>query len=117
MNLDAVAEVVQEAADRARRGDGPTLIEAHTYRFSGHMPGDPEVYRTAKEVEGWRSRDPLTLYRARLVQEGIAEEEIVAVEQEVRLELDAALADAEAAPEPLLEELALGTSEWMETTR
>jgi TPP-dependent pyruvate/acetoin dehydrogenase alpha subunit len=117
MDLDAVEGVVREAAERARRGAGPTLIEAHTYRFCGHMPGDTEPYRTPEELEQWRSRDPVALYRARLLEAAHTEEHVLEVEQEVQRELDAAFADAEAAPEPRVEELAVGTSEWMEAIR
>jgi acetoin:2,6-dichlorophenolindophenol oxidoreductase subunit alpha len=61
-----------EAIARARRGDGPTLIEAKTYRFYGHEEGDAATYRTAEEVERHRARDPLTTLGAHLVEQGIA---------------------------------------------
>ena len=117
MDVEAVAAAVREAADRARTDGGPTLIEAETYRFCGHMPGDSEPYRTADEVEQWRERDPLRITRSRLLASGHADEYLSSVEHDVERELDAALADAESAPEPSVDDLALGTSEWMETTR
>ncbi len=117
MDVEAVAEAVTEAATRARYAGGPTLLEAHTYRFCGHMPGDTEPYRDAEEIENWRFRDPLVTTRARLLEKGTALDEIAYVEAEVDRELDAALADAEAAPEPRVEDLAFGTSDWMETAR
>ena len=64
-NIVEVYEAVSDAVDRARRGDGPSLIEARTYRYFGHSPGDLEVYRTREEVEDWRTnRDPITTFRA-----------------------------------------------------
>lgn len=63
----AVFEVTRAAVERARKGGGPTFIEAHTYRLSGHMIGDPEVYRSKSEVEEWRTRDPIALFRDALV--------------------------------------------------
>lgn len=117
MDLEMVADAVAEAAERARAGAGPTLLEAETYRFCGHMSGDFEPYRTADEVEHWRERDPLRITRARLLESGHEEERLANLEHDVERELDAALAEAEGAPEPSVEELALGTSEWMETTR
>ena len=64
--LDSLAmfEAAGEAIDRARRGDGPTLIEAKTYRFYGHEEGDAATYRTAEEVEAHRERDPLITFGA-----------------------------------------------------
>ena len=64
-NIVEVYEAVSDAVDRARCGDGPSLIEARTYRYFGHSPGDLEVYRTREEVEDWRTnRDPITTFRA-----------------------------------------------------
>jgi TPP-dependent pyruvate/acetoin dehydrogenase alpha subunit len=76
----AVYEAVREAAARARRGEGPTLVEAKTYRWEGHFRGDPETYRSREEVNDWRqNRDPLRLFAARLKEEGIAGDEDLAV--------------------------------------
>ena len=64
-NVVAVYEAAGEAIDRARRGDGPRLIEARTYRYFGHSPGDLEEYRSSEEVEDWRTnRDPINTLRA-----------------------------------------------------
>jgi TPP-dependent pyruvate/acetoin dehydrogenase alpha subunit len=117
MDVDAVAATVAEAAERARAGDGPTLLEVDTYRFCGHMTGDPEPYRTPDEVERMRERDPLRIARERLLAAGCVEQHIAELEAEVDREIDEALADAEVAPEPRVEELAVGTSEWMEAVR
>ncbi len=67
----AVLKVARDAVARARAGDGPTLIEAKTYRTVGHHEGDPVVgtYRTQDEVDRWLERDPIALFRARLIDE------------------------------------------------
>ena len=80
----AVYETTREAVERARSGEGPTFIEAMTYRLVGHMIGDSEVYRTREEVGEWRKRDPLTVFPERLVREAVvSREEIARVEGEV----------------------------------
>ncbi len=80
-DLWAVNEAATAAVNRARRGEGPTLLECQTYRHYGHSKSDPAVYRTKEEVEHWLERDPLKLARARLLAEGVADEEIAAVEE------------------------------------
>ena len=67
--------------DRARSGGGPTLLECQTYRHYGHSKSDPAPYRPKEEVERWLARDPLKLARARLLQEGVSEEQIAAIEE------------------------------------
>jgi acetoin:2,6-dichlorophenolindophenol oxidoreductase subunit alpha len=93
-----VREAVAEAAARARAGDGPTIIEARTYRHFGHSRTDPATYRPAEEVREWLARDPLTLARARLA-ESVAEAEIVELEQRAARTVADAVAAAKAAPE------------------
>jgi TPP-dependent pyruvate/acetoin dehydrogenase alpha subunit len=117
MDVDGVAAAVAEAAEHARAGAGPTLLEVDTYRFCGHMPGDTEPYRTPEEVERMRERDPLRIARERLLAAGSSEAHVAELEQDVEAELDQALADAEGAPDPRVEELAIGISEWMEAVR
>jgi TPP-dependent pyruvate/acetoin dehydrogenase alpha subunit len=73
MDVEAVYRATQEAVDRARRGDGPTLLEALTYRYKGHSMADAVLYRTREEEEGWRPRDPITTLRKRLLDEGVQE--------------------------------------------
>ncbi len=73
-----VAEAVARAADRARAGDGPTVLEAETYRHFGHSRTDPATYRPAAEVEHWLGRDPLDIARQRLTELGAAEDEVSA---------------------------------------
>jgi pyruvate dehydrogenase E1 component alpha subunit len=69
--LDEVEAVVLRAVARARAGDGPTFIEAKTYRYAGHSRSDKAAYRPAGELEAWRARDPITLYAGQLSIAGI----------------------------------------------
>jgi TPP-dependent pyruvate/acetoin dehydrogenase alpha subunit len=117
MDVEAVRAAVAEAAERARTGGGPTFVEAETYRFCGHMPGDAETYRTREEVEAWRARDPLAIARTRLAALGVGEVEAAAVADAVERRVNAALDAARAAPAPDPAALALGTSWFMEVTR
>jgi acetoin:2,6-dichlorophenolindophenol oxidoreductase subunit alpha len=96
----AVSEAAAEAVDRARTGSGPTLLECRTYRHYGHSKGDPAPYRSKEEVEEWLERDPLGLARDRLLRDGISEAQLVAAEQAVTAQIDAAIENALAAPYP-----------------
>src|SRR5262245_17291474 len=101
LDLFSVYEVAGEAIARARRGEGPTLIEAKTYRFYGHFQGDAITYRTEEEVNRYRERDPLNAVRGYALQHGIATEaEFDAIDERVQSTLDKAWADAQAAPWP-----------------
>ncbi len=105
----AVYETVQEAAGRARRGGGPTLIEAKTYRFRGHYEGDPQVYRLPGEMEEWRQRYPVPAFRKRLLDSGLFDETVLkGVEAEVQAQLEEAVAFASAAPVPEVSEAMAG---------
>ncbi|MEP0712703.1 MAG: pyruvate dehydrogenase (acetyl-transferring) E1 component subunit alpha, partial [Algoriphagus sp.] len=75
MNVEAVHEAVAEAADRARRGDGPTLLEMRTYRYKGHSMSDPQKYRTKEEVEEYKQRDPVEQVLATIRENNILSEE------------------------------------------
>ena len=99
-DLWAVVEAATEAVDRARSGGGPTLLECQTYRHYGHSKSDPATYRPEGELERWKERDPLILARRRLLDEGLEDEAIDAVEEAIRAELDAAVEAALAAPYP-----------------
>ena len=103
----AVLGAVSAAAERARSGAGPSLVEAKTYRWEGHYRGDPQVYRSRDEVEHWRqTRDPLVLFQARLEAEGLLQPgQAEAIRQEVNGELEAAVRFAENSPDPAPEEL------------
>jgi 2-oxoisovalerate dehydrogenase E1 component len=100
----AVWQAMQRAADRARRGDGPTLIEAKTYRTVGHHEGDPVVgsYRTQAEVDEWATRCPLATFRRRLVEDyRIASPvDLAAIETRVDTVVEGAVDFARRSPEP-----------------
>lgn len=72
MSVEAVHEAVTRAAARARKGDGPTLLEFRTYRYKGHSMSDPAKYRTKGEVEEYKQRDPVEVVKATLVDNGWA---------------------------------------------
>lgn len=104
-DLEAVHAAVARAVARARDGLGPSLVEAKTYRYDEHAVNllIPAQYRSPEEIAAWRARDPVTLYRERLVAEGVLEDAaLAALETEVAGELRSALAFARAAPEPAL---------------
>jgi len=106
MDVDAVYRITHEAVERARRDGGPTLIEAITYRFKGHSMADAVTYRTREEEQAWRPRDPIIIYRDRLVSEHIATyEELDAVDREVDGIVDDAVRFAEESPEPTEQEM------------
>jgi pyruvate dehydrogenase E1 component alpha subunit len=96
----AVHAAVARAADRARAGDGPTIIEARTYRHFGHSRTDPGKYRPEAEVAEWLARDPLIVARARLAERGVDEAGVAAADQRAQALVEAAVAAAKAAPEP-----------------
>jgi pyruvate dehydrogenase E1 component alpha subunit len=96
----AVHETVKVAVDRARRGDGSTVIEAQTYRHFGHSRADPAKYRPADEVERWMQRDPLRIARDRLTSLGVDEADIDAADARVAQVVDAAVQEARDAPFP-----------------
>jgi acetoin:2,6-dichlorophenolindophenol oxidoreductase subunit alpha len=99
-DLWAVREAALEAVDRARGGDGPTLLECQTYRHYGHSKSDPAKYRPPDEVERWLARDPLDLARARLLELGVSDDDIAARDAEIDAEIDRAVEGALAAPYP-----------------
>lgn len=104
MDVFDVYKKTGEAIDRVRAGGGPILLEAKTYRFWGHYVGDPQVYRTKEEVEEWRKRDPILMFRERVVKEGkISVGELDAIEAEVKKEIEAAVEFARQSPDPELE--------------
>jgi TPP-dependent pyruvate/acetoin dehydrogenase alpha subunit len=97
---DAVWLVAAEAIRRARAGEGPSLIEALTYRHGGHSRADPGKYRPDDEVKAWIARDPLPRYRERLLATGADEATLAAIEDETRDKVAAAEQEAREAPEP-----------------
>ena len=99
-DADAVYLTAAEFVGRARGGGGPALIEAHTYRTSGHSRADPGTYKPAEEVAAWARYDPLDLYRDRLLAAGVEESVLVRIEQEAQSAVDEATEAAKAAPPP-----------------
>ncbi|MDH7568742.1 MAG: thiamine pyrophosphate-dependent dehydrogenase E1 component subunit alpha [Armatimonadota bacterium] len=95
----AVYQAVEDAAERARRGEGPTLIECQTYRFVGHSRGDRCVYRTREEEAAWRARDPIPRLRQALFHRGELDEAAdERLRQEVEQEIEEAMAFARSSP-------------------
>lgn len=103
----AVYEATHQAVARARSGDGPTFIEGVTYRYRGHYEGDPQVYRSRQEVEAWQARDPIPRFRQALIARGIEEGDLEAIEGQVMMLVDEAVAFARSAPPASVED-ALG---------
>ena len=105
-NVVEVYEAVSEAVDRARRGEGPTLIEARTYRFFGHSPGDLEVYRDSEEVEDWRAnQDPITIFRAYMAErQWLTEREDEEIQGTTAAAVSTAVKFADASAYPAIEE-------------
>ncbi|GAC1464463.1 MAG: pyruvate dehydrogenase (acetyl-transferring) E1 component subunit alpha [Isosphaeraceae bacterium] len=100
-DIEEMARVTREAVNRARAGDGPTFIEAKTYRFRGHSMSDPMKYRTKEEAEKARERDPIVLYETTLKERGwIDEEGLQEMHERIKQEVDEAIEFAEQAPEP-----------------
>src|SRR6188474_908571 len=105
-DADIVYRTAQTAYDKARSGNGPSLIECLTYRHSGHSRADPAKYRPEGELELWKQRDPVKIYRERLKQFGVDDKAIVAIENDVRKIVDDATEACKAAPMPPLDILA-----------
>jgi pyruvate dehydrogenase E1 component alpha subunit len=108
MDVLAVHEATRRAVERARAGEGPSLVVSTTYRFEGHNIGDPQPYRSKDEVAEWRRRDSIERFREYLVDERIATlEETQAIEEAVGKKIEEAVDFARISPEPdlsLLEE-------------
>jgi TPP-dependent pyruvate/acetoin dehydrogenase alpha subunit len=102
-DADVVYRTALAAYDKARAGDGPSLIECMTYRYSGHSRADPAKYRPEGELEKWKERDPIKIYRERLKQFGVAEETILGIDASVKREVDEATETCKAAPPPALD--------------
>ena len=102
-DVEAVLDVARTAIVRARAGEGPSLIEALTYRHGGHSRADPAKYRPEGELEKWKLRDPIKIYRERLKQFGVSDSDIEAIDASVRKEVDDATEICKAAPNPPLD--------------
>jgi TPP-dependent pyruvate/acetoin dehydrogenase alpha subunit len=99
-DAEAVYAVAQTAIGRARDGNGPSLIEALTYRHGGHSRADPGKYRPDDEVRAWLARDPIPTMRARLLESGVATATLDAIDEEAGRKVSEAESIARAAPEP-----------------
>ena len=103
MDVSAVQAGIKESVERARTGGGPTLIEAKTYRFSGHSRTDQALYRPAGELEKWLERDPIKVTEDALVEQGILNQErIQAMKSSMKVEIANVIATCTEASEPPL---------------
>lgn len=101
MDVLAVYDAVQAAAEHARQGKGPMLLELVTYRYNGHSKSDKQVYRTKQEVDEWRQRDPIQRFQNWLIEQGmLTETEGIAMAQKAEAELEAAIDFADEQTEP-----------------
>ena len=98
-DVDAVRSTVAEAVDRARKGDGPSLIEADTYRLKGHSALDPAAYRPADEVASWKTKDPLLRQHGLLREAGVSEADLTAFDTDAVARIEA-MTDSAFAAEP-----------------
>src|SRR5690606_19134047 len=101
-DFSAVAEASHEAVERARRGEGPTLIESKTYRYRGHSKSDRNRYRTKEEIEDWMTnRDPIMLFENELKEFGVIDQAgIEAVREAVAREIAEGIEFAKESPMP-----------------
>jgi pyruvate dehydrogenase E1 component alpha subunit len=95
-----VRDRIQAAVDRARVGEGPTLIEIRTYRFRGHSMSDPAKYRTKSELDAQKQRDALTRLEKQLLEDDDTKDQVAAVREAVEADIAEAIQFAEASPEP-----------------
>jgi len=102
-DADVVYQIARTALARARAGGGPSLIEALTYRHHGHSRADPAKYRPPEEVDAWMKRDPVPLYRQRLIDLGVSEATLVAIEEDLKREVDRATEVTKASRPPASE--------------
>ena len=101
-NILEVYDATYEFVERARAGEGPSLINSETYRFRGHHIGDPGTsYRDREEVREWMERDPIVRFKKVIVEEeGVDESELQAIDDELQKDLDDALEFAQSSPDP-----------------
>ena len=101
MSPEAVHDAVAEACDRARRGDGPTLLDIRTYRYKGHSMSDPQKYRSKDEVADWQERDPIE-HCLKVIQDNkfLTEKQITEIQDWVKNEVEESVKFAEESPLP-----------------
>jgi acetoin:2,6-dichlorophenolindophenol oxidoreductase subunit alpha len=106
-DVEAVYVGTSEGMERARGGDGPSLLEMKTYRYRGHSRSDPAKYRPTGELEVWKARDPITILGHRLTDAGVMSiEDQAEIERTTQSEIDGAAGRAAASPPPTIEEIA-----------
>ena len=104
-DVEAVVEAMEQAAARARSGEGPTLIEFMSYRWQGHFAGDPAAYRPEEEVAEWKAKDPVKRLRTVLLErEGVAEDSLAAIEKTVESDVQEMLRFSLESPSPKAED-------------
>ena len=106
MDPVAVHNAMDEAVQRARRGEGPTFLEMRTYRYKGHSMSDPQKYRTKEELESYKEKDPIEVIKATIEKEGYADEKwFEEIAAKVKAEVDESVQFAEESPWPDAAEL------------
>lgn len=106
MSVEAVHEAIERACDRARAGEGPTLLDIRTYRFKGHSMSDPQKYRTKDEVKQWQEKDPIEMVKHTILSEGYATEaDIEEIGKRVKAIVQESVEFAEESPLPEASEL------------
>ena len=106
MSFEDVYAAVKTAADRARKGDGPTLLEMKTYRYKGHSMSDPAKYRTKEEVENYKKQDPIQQFLDVIVKKKYAsDEELENIQERVKAEIEECIKFSEESPFPEASEL------------
>ncbi|MCU0449616.1 MAG: pyruvate dehydrogenase (acetyl-transferring) E1 component subunit alpha [Bernardetiaceae bacterium] len=101
MDVEAIHHAVAKAADRARAGEGPTLLEFRTYRFRGHSMSDPQKYRTKEEVESYKAQDPIEQVRQAILAKGLAtEDDLAAIDAKIKAQVEESVKFAEESPWP-----------------
>jgi len=105
MKVEEVHLAVERAAIRARKGDGPTLLEFRTYRYKGHSMSDPAKYRTKEELEEYKAKDPIEQVRDTILGSKLAtEKDLEAIDQKIKVIVEASVKFAEESPYPNPEE-------------
>jgi pyruvate dehydrogenase E1 component alpha subunit len=104
-DADVMYEIASRTIARARAGEGPSLVEALTYRHGGHSRGDPASYRPKEEVREWMGRDPIVKYRERLKAAGVDEDTLRDIDEAAQRKVDLATDEARNAPPARLEDI------------
>jgi pyruvate dehydrogenase E1 component alpha subunit len=99
-DIEVVIETIERAAEQARLGKGPTLIELMTYRWQGHFSGDPAAYRPEGELESWKAKDPILLAKVKLLERGSTEAELNAIHARVEKQITEYVKFAVESPSP-----------------